>query len=686
MPATVDQRPNRKIGKAERGIEWMGSDVNAYERTVETMGDAHVADEWMAPKTVKVCLACSHGGHLTEMLQLQEAFEGHETFYFCYDAETTKGLPNAYRVPNMARNPIQFFLNLIRVFRIFLKERPDLVVSTGAEIAIPVVLIARLMGIATMYIECGAQVTKASFTGRLMYLLADDFYVQWPELIHVYGQKAMWRGSLIDDLSPIDNDRSYEKRMKATMVQPAQVGAFSSDQPPMGLAYIGSILEQHGCEVRVVDANVEKLSTDEVTKLILQQTPDLVCFTITTPLLPSALDIVRVLRKLENPPILIAGGPHATVLPAEMLEEGMFDYVVRSEGEDTTEELIRRLLDGNDAEGVQGVSWRKNGEIVHNPERPLTKQLERFPYPDWSLYPVKLYSSLARRNDFSLPITTSRGCPFGCTFCYKGVYGRRLRMRSPEVVVDEWEFLVKRYGVKEIAVLDDVFTFDAERAIKICDLLVERGLNHIPWSTTNGIRADNATPELFHALKRGGCYRVYFGIESGVQKIIDSLQKKIKVEQVRNAVQWAKDAGLEVGGYFMIGNVGESYDDMDTTIDFALELDPDYAQFTIATPYPGTGMYQQVISGGEMLISSWEQLASYGTSVFRMGELTPDKIGSKYREAFRKFYFRPRIVFRQLRRMCTWIGFKHSLLAAWLLVRLAVLGGRRRVTVSGTFR
>lgn len=154
------------------------------------------------PHPIKICCTCSHGGHLNEMLQLQEAFEGHEVFYFCYDAETTRPLEHAYLVPNMARNPVEFLKNLVRVYRIFHKERPHLIVSTGAEIAIPVVLVGKLFGTRTLYIECGAQVVRPSVTGRVMYWLADEFYVQWPELLNAYGHRARYSGSLIDE-SPV---------------------------------------------------------------------------------------------------------------------------------------------------------------------------------------------------------------------------------------------------------------------------------------------------------------------------------------------------------------------------------------------------------------------------------------------------------------------------------------------------
>lgn len=149
---------------------------------------------------LKICLTCSHGGHLFEMLDLLEAFEGHDTFYFCYDAETTRRLPNAYLVPNMAKNPVELVKNLFRVWRIFRKERPDMIVSTGAEIALPVVVVGKLLfGTRVLYVECGAQVTEPSFTGKIMSRGADWFYIQWPELRKVYGARALFEGSLVDE-------------------------------------------------------------------------------------------------------------------------------------------------------------------------------------------------------------------------------------------------------------------------------------------------------------------------------------------------------------------------------------------------------------------------------------------------------------------------------------------------------
>jgi len=152
---------------------------------------------------ITIGLVCSHGGHLAEMLQLAEAFEGHETFYFCYDADTTRRLADAYRVPNRPYSVVAFLNNVIRLFRIFRARRPSLVVSTGAEIAIPVVFVAKWFGVPSLHVECGAQVFHPSLTGRILYHLVDEFYVQWPELLKAYGPRARFEGSLIDDVESL---------------------------------------------------------------------------------------------------------------------------------------------------------------------------------------------------------------------------------------------------------------------------------------------------------------------------------------------------------------------------------------------------------------------------------------------------------------------------------------------------
>lgn len=215
---------------------------------------------------LSICLTCSHGGHLTEMRKLEPAFAGHHTFYICYDAATTRELEGAYRIPNMARNPIELLKNLFRATRIFMKERPDVIVSTGAEIALPVVAVGKLFGAKTVYIECGAQVSRPSFTGRVMYYFADAFFVQWPELLQAYGPRAQLRGSFVDNVTPFPDDRSSEGRGTVILVNPPSA---PDRAPHASAAVLASVLQQRGYVVRVVDAIHEGLDVQTTGALVL---------------------------------------------------------------------------------------------------------------------------------------------------------------------------------------------------------------------------------------------------------------------------------------------------------------------------------------------------------------------------------------------------------------------------------
>lgn len=553
-------------------------------------------------KRIKVCLVCSHGGHLTEMLQLGEAFEGHDAFYFCYDADTTRALPNAYRVRNMARNPLELVKNCFRVLRIFLEEKPDLVVSTGAEIALAVLPAAKIFRVPIVYIECGAQVVHPSFTGRIMYWLADAFYVQWKELVSVYGPRARFRGSLIDEDDFVAAD---EKRATVTLVRPALPGPCSIAQPPIGLASLASALERHGCGVRVIDAQAEKLSDETAVRIVAQQTPDIVGVSVSTPALSAALRIAQQIRTRCPDVLLVAGGPHASVCPDDLLAEGAFDYVVRGEGERTLTELMDAIAKRGDVAHVAGVSFRKEGSVVHNPDRMIDADIDALPLPDWALFPLKRYAHPLDRNDYCLPILTRRGGP-----------------RTPECVAAEWQALIERYSAREVAVLDDLFAGGAARALGLCDLLIARGLNRVPWSLANGIRADCVTTELCAAIRRAGCYRVYIDAAPGL----------------RDAVARAKRAGLETGGCFTLGKPGETAVEMDATIEAALDLRLDYARFSVA---PGAQPLAQ----------------------------------QKLREAVRRFYIRPRFILRQARQLCRYAGWRHTIIGAAAAVKRILFGG-----------
>jgi radical SAM superfamily enzyme YgiQ (UPF0313 family) len=414
--------------------------------------------------------------------------------------------------------------------------------------------------------------------------------------------------------------------------------------PPLGLAYIAAALEKAGHAVVVWDAGVDR-SVPEFKGY------DLVGATAVTPQASAAWSVLEKAKAAGA--VTVLGGPHPTCLPEESLGKSWIDYVVRGEGEETIVDLARDLERGGKGAGITGISRRDaGGRVINEPDRQPIMDLDSLPFPALGLFaPLSRYSNsqpLIGRRSPSLPILTSRGCPYGCPFCFKGVFGRRFRARSPENVVAEWEVLVRKHGAAEIAVQDDAFNANPARAIRICRLIIERGLRH-PWSAPNGIRADGVSEELMRAMKESGCERVAFGVEAGSQGMLDSIDKRVTLAQVENAFRLARRAGIRTMGFFMFGNQGETAGTAEATIRFAVALKPDWAQFTVATPYPGTELFETVRREGHSLVSEWDKYGHYTSGAFfRMGSVTPELVARAMRRAYRRFYLRPGYVLRRI--------------------------------------
>ncbi|NQT22871.1 MAG: cobalamin B12-binding domain-containing protein [Candidatus Omnitrophica bacterium] len=437
--------------------------------------------------------------------------------------------------------------------------------------------------------------------------------------------------------------------MKVTLLYPPIPAVTTSVAPPVGLAYLASVLCEKEAQVSVVSSTAEGLGVEDTLARILEISPDAVGISITTPTVNNSLEIVEKLKKSKKKPMIFVGGPHPTLFPEEFLNKGV-DFVVRGEGEATLSELYDAMKNNTSCDDIKGISFKKERRFTHNPDRELIKDLDTLNFPKWDLFPVRKYESDFRIKDFSMPILSSRGCPAQCTFCYKGIFGDMFRTRSPLKIVDEIEFLKQKFNIEEFAIIDDSFTSKPKRAMEVCDLIVSRGIN-LPWSLPAGIRVSTVSAELLKKLKAAGCYRVGLGIESGSQSILNSIKKGITLEQARKAVKLLKEARMESAGYFMIGNLGETEKTINSTIDFAIELNPDYAQFTKATPYPGTAMYDQLKTEDRILTENWDDYDSFLKSrpVFKHENLTSEAIDQKLKEAYRKFYYRPGQMVKYLR-------------------------------------
>ncbi|PIP21490.1 MAG: hypothetical protein COX39_02765 [Candidatus Nealsonbacteria bacterium CG23_combo_of_CG06-09_8_20_14_all_40_13] len=422
---------------------------------------------------------------------------------------------------------------------------------------------------------------------------------------------------------------------------------------PLGLAYIAAVCQKASHQVKILDQTVKNYSDREFKNLIKKQRAQIIGFTATTPAIKKVYHLTQLIKKI-SPAKIIAGGPHVTALPEEALSEGI-DLVVRGEGEETILDLLSNL---ERPDKVLGLSYKLKNKFFHNPDRPLIKNLDDLPRPARQLFPSLSYYKGQPVLGNKLPlgtILTSRGCPFDCLFCYKAIFGRRYRFRSVSNILAEWEELIKKYQAKEMAIVDDSFSANPFQVIHLCDELIKRKLV-IPWSCPIGIRVDTITEELILRMKKAGCYRVALGIESGSERMLKIIGKKINLNQVREAVKICQKVGIQTMGFFVLGNPGETEKSLEETINLAQNLNLDFAQFTVATPFPGTRLYQMVKN--KLLISNWDEYGAYeGRVYFETRQMSAQILRAKQKEAYRRFYLRPRYFWQALRRVQTYYFF-----------------------------
>ncbi|MBN2239280.1 MAG: radical SAM protein [Dehalococcoidales bacterium] len=444
--------------------------------------------------------------------------------------------------------------------------------------------------------------------------------------------------------------------LRVTLVHPPQFSGYP--QPPMGLIQIGAVLQSKGFNVRIIDANLLGLHPAEIVPLL--KDTDVLGLTAMTPSVMRAIEIARESKKARPELPVILGGPHATLLSLETMESAPdIDMILCGEGEESFVRLLNMLEHGGMPEDIEGLTWRKEGQIIENLRGKDLEHLDDLPYLAYNLIPLKQYKPHpphGRAMPFAVLIT-SRGCPYNCGYCSKPVFGRQFRAQSPGRIADEIEHLQKRYGVREVAFYDDVFTLDMKRAYAISEELIRRGLKII-WSCET--RVNLVDRELLDIMSKAGCYSVSYGLESGDQKILDIIPKNTTLEQAEEAVRYTREAGIHAIGYFMVGSPGETPETIRKTIRFAKKLKVDFAQFSITTPFPGTNLYDLYLEGGGSPDIPWESYLYAGSGegsapVFESEALTRENIVAWEKKAYRDFYLRPSYIWQRLL-SCTSLG------------------------------
>jgi radical SAM superfamily enzyme YgiQ (UPF0313 family) len=393
--------------------------------------------------------------------------------------------------------------------------------------------------------------------------------------------------------------------------------------------------------------------------------PDIVGTGYTTPQNRFAVEIIRTAKKLGK--IAVIGGPHPTALPREALMETGADAAYLYEVEHTLLESLEAVLQGKLSPALEGVAYLEDGKLIKGPPGIPIEDLNNLPRLDYGDIPFRVYSTKQQTIRFPrqrpmATFITSRGCPHKCSFCMNFM-GRRWRYKSAQHVLSEIEDLVNRFGVRELWILDDNFTNKKSRTLEICEGIRK---NHpkITIRFPNGVRADRIDEDIVKALKAAGCYNIAFGIESGNQAILDKLGKGIRLERMREAVGLANKHGLLTSGFFVLGLPGDTEQTIHDSIRFAVTSGLSDASFFIATPYPGTRLWDAV---KDRINLKWDQYDQDAFIPLSCSEnITPERLLALSRIANRKFYFRPKVFFhiaRYLFNPAAFSIFKNKLLS-----------------------
>jgi len=447
---------------------------------------------------------------------------------------------------------------------------------------------------------------------------------------------------------------------------------FIQKYEPLGLLYIAAVLRELGHEVRVIDAHAEGLDRDDIMRRLAGEAPDAVGLSTLTCNGAVVWELGRELKRGRPDLLLVLGNIHASVFADAYLRHGCCDVVVHGEGEHAMAEVLRCRAEGRGFEGVAGISYRNaDGRVLKTSAAAVVKDLATLPFPardlvDQGLYGLRHISNQLfqeGRNGRAKTMITSRGCPHRCTFCV--VHGsRRPRYNSPARVVDEMELLQKDYGASYVFVDDPLFLADGARVEAICDEYLRRGLT-LRWGGPAHVRY--VTARLVERMDAANCFDLGLGIESGVQRVLDSVRKDFKVEQAVEAVRTIKErSDILVEGLFILGLPGETMEEAERTIRFACELPLDMAQFAVFTPYPGSPLFRDLAARGEIDTgvrddgtvdpSVWGRYSQYicftdNEPIWVPPGYTAAGLRALQKRALRAFYLRPAQVWRHIRRL-----------------------------------
>lgn len=419
--------------------------------------------------------------------------------------------------------------------------------------------------------------------------------------------------------------------------------------PPLGLAQLAAVVREHGYSPAILDCTALGLNDAEAAQTLLSMKPRYVGLTAVTIAVNNAGRLARLLKDADREWTVIVGGPHVTALPEEtMAQFPDFDIGVVGEGEVTLVELLDALRDNRPLDTVDGLVLRQDSVPVRTGPRSFIPDLDTLPLPAWELLPPLAHfydtPTFTLGKSPATSLVTSRGCTGHCLFCDRSVFGNACRFHSAERVFESMRRLHEQFGINDFIIHDDAFVINRRRVEKFCALLAESGLP-VTWGCNS--RVNLVTPELLKLMREAGCWQIGYGIETGSQRILDLINKGVRMEQAQAAVRYTHEAGIRTRGFFMIGHPGENVESIRETISFILNNPVDDFQMTFFTPMPGSEIYRRATEFGTF-DQDWRKLNMW-TPIFVPHGLTVDELVAWQRRAFRAFYLRPRTVWNYLK-------------------------------------
>jgi len=424
---------------------------------------------------------------------------------------------------------------------------------------------------------------------------------------------------------------------------------------PLGIGYLAArILQKYPeTELDIIDTTFEKKPFESIKRRLSSANYDIVGISVMTIMLKDSLSIASIIKRRTPETKVIFGGPHPTVMPEETLACPQVDCVVIGEGEETLADIVGA---GGRFKDIPGLWFKERSNLIKNAQRAPNEDLDRLPFPIRHLLPVDKYIKNHAGLDSVNPklrcmgILATRGCPYRCSYCQPtldSLFGKKLRKRSAENIIEELRQLKTRYGIDSFTFEDDTFIIDTKWVCDFCDKLIASRMNLV-WSCN--VRANLVTRELMKKLYDAGLRKVGIGIESGSQRILDEIYTKdITIEQIRKSVDIISSLGIKILGYVMIGAPTETLNEINQTIAFVTALNIDEAMFSITTPLPCTTLYKTT---KELIKDDIGEFDYYKKAVYRStGDLSPQQIEKLKQRAYLKFYLSPKHLLKTLKNL-----------------------------------